>query len=233
MASCLRDLVSCLAKREEPCGELDLRDSPLDEDIGKKEKVKVPTVLLIAHSATYDYQILMKHLFQIRFINKGTSLVCGSALYTHFGKDGDYTIRIEFKDSWKLLPMPLREFKDAFGLDVKKEVMPHNWYTESNVACGLATLEELRKHAGDELVKNLDSFDCRVGDKYDMLKYSQWYCEQDVYRLDTKFSVPACSKLQSWTLTRIQPLPESPTCTCIKVVFTRVSTSFQLSCSSL
>ena len=80
-----------------------LRDKATETEIGefviefdadvtiKKQKVKVRNVLLVAHNATYDWQCLIPHLCRIRFINRGTSLVCGSARYYRPGwlsKDG-------------------------------------------------------------------------------------------------------------------------------------------------
>jgi len=189
--NCARHLLDTLAERYG-------RDSEtMDED-------KIPSILLIAHNATYDYQALMPYLGSIRFINKGTNIVCGSAMYTRFmGNERRQMIRLEFKDSYKLLTMPLRDFAPAFKLDVKKEVMPYSWYTESNVFRGKAKLAELEEHAGDDfgqLVSNLEEIGCREGDEFDMIKYSQWYCEQDVRVLRAGYDVFRDCMLEATTL---------------------------------
>ena len=199
--NCARQLLDTLAERYG-------RDSETEDENGVEEDSKTPSILLIAHNATYDYQALMPYLGSIRFINKGTNLVCGSAMYTRFmnrfpGDERRMVLRIEFKDSYKLLTMPLRDFAPAFNLDVKKEVMPHNWYTEANVFKRGAFRAELVEHAGgdlDELLSNLEELGCRKGDEYDMIKYSNWYCEQDVRVLRAGYNVFRDSMLEATTL---------------------------------
>ena len=50
-------------------------------------------------------------------------------------------INIIVKDSYKLIPMPLREFGKCFKLDVNKEVMPYNVYTYENVSMGACSIQ--------------------------------------------------------------------------------------------
>ena len=50
-------------------------------------------------------------------------------------------INIIVKDSYKLIPMALREFGRCFKLDVNKEVMPHGVYTYENVNMGAASIQ--------------------------------------------------------------------------------------------
>ena len=50
-------------------------------------------------------------------------------------------IDIIVKGSYKLIPMPLRDFGKCFKLDVNKEVMPHGVYTCENVNMGAASIQ--------------------------------------------------------------------------------------------
>ena len=50
-------------------------------------------------------------------------------------------INIIVKDSYKLIPMPLRDFGKCFKLDVSKEVMPYNVYTYENVTMGACSIQ--------------------------------------------------------------------------------------------
>ena len=45
------------------------------------------------------------------------------------------------KDSYKLIPMALREFGICFKLDVSNEVMPYNVYTYENVTMGACSIQ--------------------------------------------------------------------------------------------
>ena len=53
---------------------------------------------------------------------------------THYNPKSKKRINIIVKGSYKLIPMPLRDFGKCFQLDVSKEVMPYNVYTYGNVA---------------------------------------------------------------------------------------------------
>ncbi len=170
-------------------------------EVNEDEKPKTPTVILCAHNATYDWQILMPYLSRINLVNKGTNIVCGSAFYSTFPVDGVYhKIRLEFKDSYKTITMPLSGFAKSFNLSVKKEVLCYSWYTDENILRRFATAGELRDHVPAdqyvELLKNLDSLGCLVGDRYDMLEYSKWYCQQDCRVLRDGYNVFRDSMLE-------------------------------------
>ncbi|KAL1507375.1 hypothetical protein AB1Y20_008226 [Prymnesium parvum] len=55
-------------------------DCPDDIDWGK---FKPPVIKLMAHNATYDYSFLFEHLRRVKFLEKGTSLICGTALVSN------------------------------------------------------------------------------------------------------------------------------------------------------
>ena len=167
----------------------------------KDDKTKVPTIILCAHNATYDWQILIPHLSRIQLVNKGTNIVCGSAFYSTFPVNGvSDKIRLEFKDSYKIITMPLSGFAKSFNLSVKKEVLCYSWYTDENVLKRFATAEELRSHIPDDqyddLISNLDSLGCLVGERYDMIAYSKWYCQQDCRVLRDGYNVFRDSMLE-------------------------------------
>ena len=53
------------------------------------EKLKAPVVKLRAHNLTYDFSFIAPHLRRIQTIERGTSIVCGSARY--YCKTGEAT----------------------------------------------------------------------------------------------------------------------------------------------
>ena len=60
---------------------------------------------------------------------------------TYYNPKAKQKINIIVKDSYKLIPMPLRDFGECFKLDVSKEVMPYNVYTYGNVSMGACSIQ--------------------------------------------------------------------------------------------
>lgn len=161
---------------------------------------KPPIVRLLAHNITYDLSFLWSLLSRVKTIEKGTSVVCGSARYYRFGhervddprvnRDGkkwmtDKVVELRFQDTYKMISMPLADWGDAFKLDQAKEVMPYKLYTEEFVnGGGMATLEQLKRVPNfkdyGQLFKNLVEWGCQVDEGFDMIKYSTIYCRADV-----------------------------------------------------
>jgi hypothetical protein len=122
-------------------------------------------------------------------IGKEICKVCQQAPFDTFKKTPpwclDKVVQFRFQDTYKMLSLPLAEWGDAFKLDQSKEVMPYKLYTEEFVnGGGMATLDQLKsvpdfKDFG-QLFKNLVDWDCQVGDRFDMIKYSAIYCKADV-----------------------------------------------------
>ena len=154
-------------------------DEEPDEEEGKKSNK--PFVRLIAHNSAYDFRFILKYLSRVDTIEKGTGLMNCNARYYNYGKYVD----IQIRDSLKMINMPLGKFGGAFGLDVKKEIMPYDLYTEENVEkvwidideC----LEEVKKAKLDEkiYIKNCEEWDCISNGKINILKYAGEYCYLD------------------------------------------------------
>ena len=73
-----------------------------------------PTMLLMIGQSYFPY------LFNLKLVNKGTRLVCGSGLFSTYPKDGQiFKVRLVFKDSSALIPMPLRSFGKSFNLKIE------------------------------------------------------------------------------------------------------------------
>jgi len=159
---------------------------------GKKflDAISVEKVLLIAHNAGYDYRFLVKHLHNIKQITKGSGLMNATAMYCN--QRTGMNIEIEIKDSYKLISMPLRNFKDCFGLTIGKEVMPYNLYTQSNIKKKYVPVIAAKEHLKDEseypiLLENIQKWNCGYEsdgvEYFDIIKYSEKYCILDVSTL--------------------------------------------------
>ena len=130
-------------EEEDPEGELD--------ELDEKRKSK-PFVRMIAHNSAYDFRFLLKYLSRVDTIEKGTGLMNCNARYYNYGKYVDIQIRC----SLKMINMPLSKFGGAFGLDIKKEIMPYDLYSEENVGKTYVPLDECLSFVDEkeEYIKN-------------------------------------------------------------------------------
>ena len=143
-------------------------------------------IMLIAHNANYDCRFLLKHLSQERSIVKGGRFLSTQCVF-YRNNDTKQPIKIKIKDSCKLIPMQLKQFGKSFKLDVQKEVMPYNIYTQNNLNRRYIPILEAIHHVADkdreQFINNIDKWSCRgPGHKFndfDIIKYSSEYCKLD------------------------------------------------------
>ena len=170
----------------EECGKYLLDDlirkhgKPPVIDVALVDYVASPNVILIAHNAGYDFRFLIKYLHKITSIEKGTGLMCADGIYRNYGLE----LEIKVKCSLKMINMPLKKFGKCFGLDVKKEIMPYDLYSEENILETYIPLEEClsfvdtKEH--DEYTENCMSWNCiDENNNVDILKYAGEYCYMD------------------------------------------------------
>ena len=169
-------------------------------------------IIMIAHNCGYDYKFIFPHIHSIKnVIMKGSSLMSVACKYTKnttsykdlgtYKENGqknlkktteiDNTWKIKLKDSYNLIPEPLRKFGKMFGLDQGKEVIPYKLYNKvfsKYGACKIWYDEEfVYKNVVDECgVNNLQQFkdncikwDCILNGEINILEYSNKYCEID------------------------------------------------------
>jgi hypothetical protein len=129
---------------------------------------------LIAHNASYDVQFLAKYLFNITVIEKGHNL------YTMQGRYNKHSIKIT--DSLKMIPEALRKFPEMFGLgNIQKEIMNYNIYTAESIRVRYMNIEDVKNTFKDvedqkQFIKNINKWGIKIGDKFDIVKYSSEYC---------------------------------------------------------
>ena len=142
-----------------------------------------PYIRLVAHNAGYDFRFILKYLDCVDSIEKGTGLMSVSARYYNYGK----VIYIQIKDSLKMINMGLGKFGSAFGLDVKKEILPYDLYSEENVKKGFIPINECLKFVNDcdkdEYLENCKRWNCIVEDDINILLYAGEYCYMDCITL--------------------------------------------------
>ena len=153
---------------------------------------------LIAHNATYDYRYLIEHLCQIDEISRGNRLISLQAKF--YRAEGKY-VNIQVKDSFHLISEPLRKFPKMFGLDCIKEVMPYDLYNKERIENKFVNIQFVLDNYIDEADKeqflnNIERWNLRQGDEYDIVEYSSKYCE-----LDCKILWEGYNKFREWMQT--------------------------------
>ena len=185
------------------------------EDCGRKmldylvKKYEESNIRLIFHNAGYDLRFIFKYISQPELIERGKSLLRGYGKF-YYGKDK--FIRIQIQDSYALITSPLRDFKNMFGLEVKKEILPYSLYTQQTVNEGFIDtnkcIEEvklqyiknnigkeinidLQKEFVNEYLKNVKNWGCFSEDKKEIniLKYSSNYCKMDCEVLQSGYNM--------------------------------------------
>ena len=91
--------------------------------------------------------------------------------------------------SYKLIPMPLRDFGKCFKLYCHKEVMPYGVYTYENVTMGACSIQSALDILKDDdatkrFLDNLGKWDCTNGkgmsdQMSELIKYSSICCKMD------------------------------------------------------
>ena len=183
-------------------------------DPDAEEDEEIPVIKLLAHNVTYDLSFIWQYLTRSKYVERGTSVVCGGARYIRFGNERsefsngynfDKVVDIRFQDTYKMISMGLSEFGESFKLKQAKEVLPYDLYTEEFVRSGgIASIEQLNAAPNfsdyGELFKNLIDWKCKTEEGFDMLKYAEIYCRADVDVLKKGWRVFQSSLLEAFDI---------------------------------
>ena len=161
-----------------------------------RDKGSVGEVLLVAHNFRYDFTFILKHIYALNPVLKGNSVMGGSGrLYFEKGR----FLKISFQDTNNLCPMKLKKFPKTFGFKVEKELMPYDLYTGKNVVKRYIDLDKclsfIKEEDKSHYMKNIKKWNCLIGDKVDIIKYSEEYCF-----IDCKVLHKGYEKFAEWIL---------------------------------
>ena len=148
--------------------------------------------LVYFHNLKYDASFFMNisRGYAVNIMEHGGAIK--QIVFTHKKSAG----RITFRDSYSLIPKPLKSFGSMFNLETEKEVMIYELYTEENLKRELVTLDECAEQlikeyteAGKE--KEIESaynqflLNCKkcgclhADDEVDIMQYAEFYCLRD------------------------------------------------------
>jgi hypothetical protein len=149
-----------------------------------------PLVLLIAHNATYDFRFIEQYLHQLTTIEKGNGLMSANGYYEATLSRGKRkgkkcSVKIEIRCSLKMINMPLKKFGKSFNLQVKKEIMPYDLYTEENIQREFIPTKEFLSYIPEqdhkEVIENIRKWDCFTDKRKEVniIRYAGEYCYMD------------------------------------------------------
>lgn len=134
-------------------------------------------VILIAHNAKYDYKFIYEYLIIIsELVSDGIFYSC-EAIYKN--------MKIQIKDSYKLISSKLSDFNKMFNLgDNNKELMNYDFYNEENINKKYCNIEQaMINFDEDEKIhfkKNIQLWNLSKDNiTYDIIEYSNQYCMID------------------------------------------------------
>lgn len=144
-------------------------------------------IMMVAHNLRYDFSFVIKWLKIRNIIKTGSQLKSLSCKYR--------SLNLVFKDSYSIIPKPLRDFGDCFKLNVSKEVMPYKLYNSENVLKSSVSIESglnlLDYSERDQFLKNIKlwKLNRKDGTYFDHIEYSAIYCRLDCEVLKKGYNI--------------------------------------------
>ena len=177
----------------------------IGENCGQKLLEYLPdNSVVYFHNLGFDGRLLMKYGVKNNII-KGSRIIQQANKYK--GKN------IILKDSYSMFTQKLANFPKCFpeefkGLNIQKELFPYRYYTYERIfssnnskeditnrpigiisECGFDEIPPWNDEQRKQFNKNIDIAGARIdNEKFDMLKYCEFYCQQDVNVLRIGFN---------------------------------------------
>ena len=174
-----------------------IRKTFIGENCGLKLLEFLPNnAIVYFHNLGFDGRLLMKYGIKDNII-KGSRII----QQTNYFKGKSITLR----DSYSMFTQKLANFPKCFpeefkGLNIQKELFPYRYYTYERVNCskpigiiancGDDEIPSWNDSQRKQFVKNIENIPgCRIDEKrFDMMKYCEFYCQQDVNVLRIGFN---------------------------------------------
>lgn len=182
---CCKLLLQHILKYTEarPSGEESGKFSPFTNSMD----IVCKKALLIAHNCNYDYRFFQKYIYAIDQKTKGSGLMNATARFTDYVKGKPQHLRLQFKDSLKLIASPLRNFGKMFNLKQEKEIFPYGLYNRVNLKENIIEIRRAKHYLSPEDYKGFCKNLKRLGLTYNvdgkkmfnMMKYAEYYCMMD------------------------------------------------------
>ena len=141
------------------------------------------------HNLAYDIRFLCSYGIR-KSVIKGNKFMKGTIIYK--------SKTLYFRDTLPILSCKLSQLPSMFNLDSgQKEVFPYKYYTMERLSKNIGVIEEAGENEDKRWTEetkqqfrhNIDIIGCRLSDTtFDMYKYAEFYCAQDVNILRQGFN---------------------------------------------
>lgn len=156
-----------------------------------KTTPKDTSAIVYMHNLKYDYNTFRQFIYR----HQGSPLEKDGQLYSVKVRHKGHIV--EFRDSYKLIPIALKDFNKSFNLPEKynkKDAIAYNYYNLHNLKKTRIKVSEYEKYLPEckveilhnNLSKEKDLFQyCKIGKEYyfDPIAYYEYYLQYDVYIL--------------------------------------------------
>lgn len=173
--------------------ELGICKEFLGKDCGKKMlKSLTKDTRLIAHNAKYDYRFLVNELYLNKEICSGGRFISSKSIIYN---SANVKINLIIKCSYNIISKPLSKFTKMFKLgNVIKEIMPYNLYNEENINKRFLNIDYvlkdfINKEDHVQFLENIERWNLKKDDNYDIIKYSIEYCKIDCQLLNKGYNI--------------------------------------------
>lgn len=156
------------------------------------------------HNLKYDFSFLAKYGMK-RSIQKGTRLM--RAVINYHNEVLNKDVDIYFRDTVPILSCKLSRLPQMFHINnIQKEIFPYKYYTFERLESNIGTINEAGMNEDKPWTtddyklfnENIDKIEfCRIdengnldtkGNHFDMYRYAEFYCQQDVNILRQAFN---------------------------------------------
>ncbi len=140
--------------------------------------------LCYAHNLSYDINFLIHHM---TYIHNGAIIKSGRVMQMTavYGKGSKEKV-LMFKDTYSIISTKLSRFPSMFHLESgMKEAFPYTYYNSTRIGDRYGSVNEALQHfktesERDTFVTNIEKLGMRNQDQFNMKKYCEFYCNQDV-----------------------------------------------------
>lgn len=140
-------------------------------------------ILIYFHNLSYDINFINKYV--IKGLRKGSKWLSATLKFN--------SKTIQVKDSYSIIPAPLKAFGKMFGLEISKEIFPYDLYNSETLKSDYIDcttfISSLPKYTNQEIEDAIKKSKAKCGKRINLKYYALYYCMIDVKVLKDGFNV--------------------------------------------
>lgn len=138
--------------------------------------------VFVHNFSNFDVILLLNTLSTLSFDNK-ISLIINNNNFISLKLDFTEKYKINFKDSYLLLPSSLKKLSKYFNTDIKKYIFPYNFLKNRNVSLNYVGEVPSIKYFNNITLEEYETYCKEFNKNWSLKEETKKYCEQDVVAL--------------------------------------------------